>query len=251
MNELLCFVAAVVVAVFAWRRFVAWTHVRRGWKLPLARLGALPVTLGAWLLVFGLLLAVFAPSAQPTADATATAAAPVANEAKPKPAGPAKPLTPAEAAARIQALDGDIASAEVNTFRTPPLVEVTIKPSPALTDRQVFAFFALTAHDVLKAAVEQHLVPAGHGLSFTMEAQMVDQFGNSETSKVMTIELSPDVIGRINFKDGHFYAPNLLNVSHLAFLRHSVGKEAMAYCTGSDADDVVPFCRQAVAYLER
>lgn len=167
-----------------------------------------------------------------------------------EPPPPAGPLTPKVASARIKALNAEIAGVEYNQARTPALMEVMFQPSVAFSDRQVFIGFAVESWEVLKRAMADKLVPAGTGISFTMRVTMVDQFGNSETNSMMTIELPPDVLQRINWSGG-FSQYNLLNVSHLAFLRHDINRQTAAFCAGEDAQDVALFCQQVAAYIAR
>jgi hypothetical protein len=165
-------------------------------------------------------------------------------------AAPQGSIAPVVAAARIKALNGQVAKVEYNDLRTPHLMEVTFDPGNAFSDRQVFTGFAVDSWDVLKGAMADKLIPAGAGMSFTMQVTMVDQYGNGETNSMMTVELPPDVLQQINWSGG-FSQYNLLNVSHLAFLRHDINRQTVAFCAGEDAEDAAPFCRQVVAYIAR
>lgn len=103
MKEFLCFVMSVVGAVVLWRWLVGWT-TRRGWKLSVSRIVALPITMVAWFLGLGTLFAVVATDkGEPSAASTPAVA--TLSSAKPQPAKPVAADVPAKRPATAAVFD--------------------------------------------------------------------------------------------------------------------------------------------------
>ncbi|MDT4820570.1 hypothetical protein FQZ97_537160 [compost metagenome] len=116
-------------------------------------------------------------------------------------------------------------------------------------DNQTYFFMATQeANRILPKLLKYFPEQKSSHVVFTLNAKLVDQYGNEKQAPVIQLAFSMDDIRKVNYQSGTFTSWNLLGLTSNVEYLHPAGRTIVRdYCADeSNAENAARFCRSAI-----
>lgn len=122
-----------------------------------------------------------------------------------------------------------------------------LKPDLGYDNSTYFFMATQEANRILPKLVKYFPDQKPSQVAFTLNAALVDKFGNESKAPIIQLVFSMADIQRINYEKGQFTSWDLLELSNIEFLHPAGIKVVRDYCAGdNNAEYAAVFCRRFI-----